>query len=112
MQSDGSFNVVSENKRETLRDVKIISLEDRSTNTISKIQAGISVAIQYNWETSDAIEEKSSSNSGILMMHFNPNNYYGLKGDVFYNSQAQIFTPQSKCCELQTNIFFEYKKTS
>ncbi|OMJ92111.1 hypothetical protein SteCoe_5216 [Stentor coeruleus] len=97
-------------KRQFIRDGKIIELIDRANNTILTMQLGTSVAIQYNSEQIEDSETKTRSLSSH-MMPFNPNNFYGLKGDVFYNSSCKVFGAQSRNSEFVKNYNYIIEKS-
>lgn len=82
-------------KRQVERDGKIVELMDKANNTNLTMQAGINVGVQYNFDQLSDSEIKSRSSS-MHMMPFNPNNFYGLKGDVFYNSSSKVFSAQPR----------------
>ena len=110
MVQQDSFIGGEENKREVFRDGRAVQLVDRATNTASIIKAQVSIALQFNWECPDQEEKKVEDNdSGIYMLHFNPNNVYGLKGDVFYNSRGRVFSAQPRNSELSVHLFFQLK---
>ena len=100
---DKSSNI-TENRREVIRDGKTFKLADNSTNTIPSIKTVISTGVQYNWENpNEIVENDEKTNSNLYLMHFNPNNLYGLRGDVFYNSK--VFSAQSRSNELSSHMF-------
>lgn len=72
---------------------KSITLVDESTNTSEKISTFCSISIQCGGEESDPANSKDRFGS-LNLFHFNPNNYFGFKGDVFYNSSGQVFSAQ------------------
>lgn len=107
--SQDQHTEIEENQREIIRDGKVIHITNKSTNTNS-LRAVVSVGVQFNWESPDQdFEEKTSETSGLYMFHFNPNNVYGLKGDIFYNSTAKVFSAQSRTKELSSHFFSELK---
>lgn len=90
-------------KRQLIKDGKIVELVDRANNTMLTMQVGTSIAVQYNYEQIEDIESKGRSLSSH-MMPFNPNNFYGLKGDVFYNSSCKVFGAQSRNSDFVKNF--------
>ena len=100
-------NEITDN-REIIRDGKVIKLIDKANNTISNIKATVSVAIQFNWEQPEDVTENTKESGSLFLLHFNPNNVYGLMGDIFYNSHAKVFAAHSKTSGLSTDIFSQY----
>ena len=72
---------------------KSIILIDESTNTSEKISTYCSISIQCGGEDSESGNSKDRFGS-LNLFHFNPNNYFGFKGDIFYNSSGQVFSAQ------------------
>jgi hypothetical protein len=82
----------TENVKEESQEVKSVSKQDKACGL--DIRAEVSIGIQVGEE-----EEKGSHFSDFKMRGVNPNNLYGLRGDVFY--QGAQFVPQTKIPELQ-----------
>lgn len=96
-------------KRLILRDGKSLELVDRGNNTVITLLAGISVAVQYNYDQLNK-SDSSDKSSLLCMMPFNPNNVFGLKGDVFYNSNSRVFGAHSKMSEVVKNTNYKMDK--
>ncbi|OMJ93519.1 hypothetical protein SteCoe_3495 [Stentor coeruleus] len=103
-----SYNEIG-GKRQIVRDGNILELVDRANNTHITLQAGISVAVQYNYDQLNK-SESNDQNSLLCMMPFNPNNVFGLKGDVFYNSSSRVFGAHSKMSEVVKNTNYKMDK--
>lgn len=63
----------------------------------------ISIGVQVN--TANFHEESSKEYNRTLFLPYNPNNIYGLKGDVYY--QKNNFMPQAKIPDLSTSLLFQ-----
>ena len=73
--------------------VKVANKEDKCCGL--DIRADVSIGIQVGEEL-----EKSQKNTDFKLRAINPNNLYGLRGDVFY--QASQFVAQPKIPDMQT----------
>ena len=76
------------------RDGKSLVLKDQSTCMLEKMSTFCSVSVQCG-QNEDEDDSKKEGNSRIGIFHFNPNNYFGFRGDVFYNNR-QVFVAQPK----------------
>lgn len=96
IQDKGKIEMHSENycvQRSVERDGKTLILKDQSTCTVDNISTFCSIATQCGQSEDEDKQKDSQSMAGIF--HFNPNNYFGFRGDVFYNS-GQVFVAQPK----------------
>ncbi|OMJ80681.1 hypothetical protein SteCoe_19017 [Stentor coeruleus] len=62
----------------------------------------VSVGIQV--DTSKSFQETFFENSSTYFLPYNPNNVYGLRGDVFY--QGSSFQPQARIPDMNTSAIF------
>ena len=76
------------------RDGKTLILKDQSTCMLDKMSTFCSVSVQCG-QYEDEEDGKKEGISRMGIFHFNPNNYFGFRGDVFYNNQ-QVFVAQPK----------------
>ena len=79
--------------------VRVVSKEDKCCGL--DIRADVSIGIQVGEEI-----ERSQKSTDFKLRSINPNNFYGLRGDVFY--QASQFVAQPKIPDLQTPYKSDY----
>lgn len=91
-------------EREVFRDGKYIKYIDRGTNASYDVKAVISIGVQFGSDYNQNNQSNKEKDWNLHMMHFNPNNVYGLRGDVFYNSRANIFSAQPRISETEKSI--------
>mmetsp|Transcript_28870 Transcript_28870/g.28557 ORF Transcript_28870/g.28557 Transcript_28870/m.28557 type:complete len:179 (-) Transcript_28870:39-575(-) len=66
-----------------------------------------SVGVQYDWEHPDEIGEEEAEPSNLYIFAYNPNNVFGLRGDVFFNKSTRVLQSQPRIPELQKSIMFQ-----
>ncbi|CAG9328600.1 unnamed protein product [Blepharisma stoltei] len=66
-----------------------------------------SVGVQYDWEHPDEKVEEEAEPSNLYIFAYNPNNVFGLRGDVFFNKSTRVIQSQPRIPELQKSIMFQ-----
>ena len=65
-----------------------------------------SKAVQFNCMMPD-IEENPSNPAGVYILPYNPNQYYGLRGDAYYHTTHSVFQAQPRIPDLKSSVFFQ-----
>ena len=80
---------------------KIIGTED-----LSFINVEInSVSIQYNDRVPE--REENSATNGVYILPYNPNQFYGLRGDNYYHTTHSVFHAQPRIPDIKDSYFFQ-----
>ncbi|OMJ89786.1 hypothetical protein SteCoe_7959 [Stentor coeruleus] len=84
-----------------------MNTKSTSTNEFSYMNTiDNSKSVQFNGITLD-IEEEQSNKDSIHMFPYNPNQYYGLKGDTFYHSRNAVFLAHPRIPDIKDSITFQ-----
>jgi hypothetical protein len=89
-KQDKDVDISQKNTRVLEINGKSVVFVDESTNTIEKISTFCSIGLQCGGSSNEEEQKDLFGHLGIF--HFNPNNFFGFKGDVFFN--GNVFTAQ------------------
>ena len=64
-----------------------------------------SKAIQFNGIVPEA--EEGRANEGIYILPYNPNQYFGLRGDAYYHTKNAVFSAQPRIPDLKDSYVFK-----
>lgn len=106
---DNSYDEDSQNSYSTQHKNTHSNTSTKSTSTdefsyIKTIE--YSKGIQFNGIIPD-IEEEEPSRDGIYLLPYNPNQYYGLKGDTYYHTKNAVFLAQPRIPDMKGSFTFQ-----
>lgn len=85
-----------------------MSTKSTSTDEFAYINCiEFSKGFQFNGIFSDEKEQEESNKNGVYMLPFNPNQFYGLKGDVYYHTKNSVFSAQPRIPDLKDSFTFQ-----
>lgn len=65
-----------------------------------------SIGMNYNFEAPDSEKPGESPNS-VYLLPYNPNNAFGLNGDLYYRGSRRVFHTQPKIPDLKESFVFK-----
>jgi hypothetical protein len=84
-----------------------MSTKSTSTDEFSHIKCiEYSKGFQFNGMVPDNNEEETKNN-GVYILPYNPNQYYGLRGDSYYHTRNAVFAAQPRIPDIKDSFTFQ-----
>lgn len=84
-----------------------MSTKSTSTDEFSHIKCiEYSKGFQFNGMIPDNNEEETKNN-GVHVLPYNPNQYYGLRGDSYYHTKNSVFAAQPRIPDIKDSFTFQ-----
>ncbi|OMJ87387.1 hypothetical protein SteCoe_10894 [Stentor coeruleus] len=85
-----------------------MSTKSTSTDEFTYIKCiEYSKGFQFNGIVPDEKESEDSNKDGVYLLPYNPNQFYGLKGDVYYQTKNSVFSAYPRIPDLKDNFTFQ-----